>query len=176
MLSEEVIKKMAVGFDEDDSAIFQGQRRSMLGEEDVLWSEDFDMRSVRQLFQAHMAHQLACLRGHGEPPGQSPASMAPETLDACRAVWKHSVHSVRTSRTQYSVLNTLREMGYRCRSELPVGGGLFCVDVALKHPSGTRVVVEVGITPIIVTAGPTRHPSSAPLTLPGGWSSPFCKE
>ena len=58
------------GSDEEDETEDAGPR------------DDLDMRSIRQLFQAHMAHQLACLRGH---PGHSPASMAPVTLDACRS-------------------------------------------------------------------------------------------
>ncbi|GAX83409.1 hypothetical protein CEUSTIGMA_g10834.t1 [Chlamydomonas eustigma] len=105
--------------------------------------EAIDLRALRQLYQGHMAHQLACLKGHAVPPGHVPAEMSQATLSLCRDAWRGLVENVTTSSAQREVLESLDRMGYRCLSEHVIANGLFCVDILFRHESGRDIVVEV---------------------------------
>ncbi len=90
---------------------------------------------ARQLFQAHLAHELAtatAVKSVAEAASASPemshlmpaaaavpvACMAPATLAVCRRAWTWNVsRGIRCSKTQLAVLKALRDMKRYTRCE-----------------------------------------------------------
>lgn len=112
-----------------------------------------DIRHARQLYQAHLAHQLAWQTVKGSldqsnlppPTGLTdiPAEMPPKLLEMCKQAWMKNVsRSLHTSNSQLVIQASLEKLGYRCKSEF-VLNHLLSVDILLHHPKGIDMVIEV---------------------------------
>ena len=112
-----------------------------------------EIRHARQLYQAHLAHQLSwrTLKAASvdqnipPPPGltDSPAEMPPKLLEMCKQAWVLNIQrGVHSSNSQMMIQAGLQRLGYRCKSEF-VLNHLLCVDILLHHPKGVDLVIEV---------------------------------